>query len=523
LHGLLTNVNTSVVPSLKYLAVIDEGQTAIRSENRYVGALMAAGDAKDIELRAVLERKQAIWQRIDQAWDKYVSLPQVPEEARLWKLFGEEWARWKEADQKISLSIKEMASGELAVTSDSVRHQYLRSLNSTRDLFIQAEQSLGKLIQVNASIAQAAEIEAERSSTRAENMMLVVAGLAVVIFLVTGSLIVRCVLGTLGGEPDVAKGMVQRIAMGDLRPQGLVQAGDSESLMAYQDKMQRGLRSMVGDIVTSVSQTEAAAHELASASQQVASASEASADSASTMAAAIEQMSASIHLVASRTSDALSSTQRAGVMSSEGGQIIEAAITEINSIAHAVRSTASDINSLSESSARISSIVQVIKDVAEQTNLLALNAAIEAARAGESGRGFAVVADEVRKLAERTASATSEIAAMIDQIQSETRSSVKTTEEALSQVERGVALASEAGKAIHEIRGGIEQVVEVVADIGNAINEQRTASEEIAIRIEQVAQASEENGSAARQTADTARQLSALASQMRAATQGFTL
>ncbi|MGL4711117.1 MAG: methyl-accepting chemotaxis protein [Shewanella sp.] len=96
------------------------------------------------------------------------------------------------------------------------------------------------------------------------------------------------------------------------------------------------------------------------------------------------------------------------------------------------------LDSLNNSVADVSKIIDVIGSIAEQTNLLALNAAIEAARAGEQGRGFAVVADEVRNLSQRTQVSLNEIVNILQQLSQ--------SNHALSESVDGIAQASSSQK-----------------------------------------------------------------------------
>ena len=118
------------------------------------------------------------------------------------------------------------------------------------------------------------------------------------------------------------------------------------------------------------------------------------------------------------------------------------------------------IRHLSESSAQIGNILNVINDIANQTNLLALNAAIEAARAGEAGRGFAVVADEVRKLAERTQHAIGEVETIINELS-------KDSENASNAMNKSVTSVQEGASNIQSVTGEIKRAVEDVTNLYN--------------------------------------------------------
>ncbi len=122
------------------------------------------------------------------------------------------------------------------------------------------------------------------------------------------------------------------------------------------------------------------------------------------------------------------SADQALIESHESQAALDVVIANVQDMANKSRAVAATVDTLNQQANQIGGIVSLIKEIADQTNLLALNAAIEAARAGEQGRGFAVVADEVRKLAERTTSATSEVAKLVAAIRSEAANAEQTTE-----------------------------------------------------------------------------------------------
>lgn len=257
------------------------------------------------------------------------------------------------------------------------------------------------------------------------------------------------------------------------------------------------------DLSSIAQQAEAATHQITEAIHQLLQGADEQARSAAETQASVEQFTRAIEAIAqgaqeqveamAHSSQAMEqitevlgrvrrnvtvSTQASGAAAQTaraGAQVVEKSIQGIGTIQVASDRVGQKVQEMSQHSAEIGRIVDVIDDIAAQTNLLALNAAIEAARAGEQGRGFAVVADEVRKLAERSSHSTHEIAELITAVQNSITEAIAARDEVATQVRQGIELAQQAGKALADILNVVETVNQQVQGIQAATGEMEQA------------------------------------------------
>ncbi len=325
-------------------------------------------------------------------------------------------------------------------------------------------------------------------------------------------LVRKLMVKPLSASLELANQIAQNnLAVGDLCVEADDEIGEVTTAL---NKMKNNLRSVIESIAGTADNVVSASEEISSSATLQAQGAETQKDQAAQVATAMQEMSSTVLQVSENSNKAASASDKAAQTARRGGNIVEETLVKMRSIAESVGSTARKIDELGKSSDQIGRIIGVIDDIADQTNLLALNAAIEAARAGEQGRGFAVVADEVRKLAERTTTATKEIAQMIKSIQTETRTAVVAMESGTKEVEEGVKSTASAGDALKEIIQMSEQVGEMITHIATAATEQSSASEEINTNMDLISKLVKESAEGAQQSAKACQDLSSLAMDM---------
>ena len=249
--------------------------------------------------------------------------------------------------------------------------------------------------------------------------------------------------------------------------------------------------------------------EIAIANRKLAERTQRQSSSLEETSASMEQMSSIVYNNADdakKATELVRSTRETVVL---GGQELQEAVSltiETNERTLAELQTANThvveaMAAISESSVKISGIINLINDIAFQTNLLALNASVEAARAGEHGKGFAVVATEVRKLAHRSAKASSEIGELVElEMQSikKGREFVEGSDMALNSMQKETkemlqTLKNKSNLSMEEILEAVINFSEMMENIEAASSEHASGISQVNVAISDMDKLTQEN------------------------------
>jgi methyl-accepting chemotaxis protein len=465
------------LPSVLGLELVNEGQTAMRSANRLAAFYENDYKASD-KFAEILKIKEQRWQQVAKGWKIYEPLPQTKEEEVLWKQFEKEWADWKAGDMKLTEMITAMSRNTSGSAKDIEDRQkqlfgaYYKLSDDQRPLFAKAEDSLGKIIDLNVKYGEDSVKEGNKEASQAQTTMMIVAGIAAVLLILAGVFILRSLLKQLGGEPVYVAEVVSKVAAGDLTVQVTLSQNDTTSMLS-------GIKGMIAKLSEIIGEVNTASEALNNAAGQVSATAQSLSQSSSEQAASVEETTASIEQM---TASITQNTENAKVtdnMATKSSAEAQQGGTAVKETVEAMKSIAGKIG--------------IIDDIAYQTNLLALNAAIEAARAGEHGKGFAVVAAEVRKLAERSQVAAQEIGQLAG-------SSVK--------------MAEQAGKLLDEMVPSIKKTSDLVQEIAAASAEQGQGVGQINGAMGQLNKATQQNASASEELAATAEEMGGQSAQL---------
>jgi methyl-accepting chemotaxis protein len=343
------------------------------------------------------------------------------------------------------------------------------------------------------------------------------------VLLLAGWLIRRSILGEFGGEPRVAMSITGRIAEGDLTHRIDLLPGDKDSVLFVLNRMQDNLKEMLRSVFSNARKVEASIERLSAESNEINLATQLQTSAIEQTRASITHVSSSVEIVNVLARATEEGAHEVARRAHDGAEVAVKVAGEMKTIADTVATSSEEVSRLVESTRKIDTMANVIKEIADQTNLLALNAAIEAARAGEQGRGFAVVADEVRKLAERTSKATQEIGAILRTVQADTERAVSGMDAAAPVIANGVTEANSAAETLRAIEQQSQDTLQKMKELGQATRDQTRQIEDIVTSVDDVMKASGRTETVIQQSLQSAAELETAANAMFTMVQQFKI
>ncbi|MCG8708610.1 MCP four helix bundle domain-containing protein [Brenneria sp. 4F2] len=411
------------------------------------------------------------------------------------------------AIQEYIKKISPLLNGLQEAANDSESQRIIQDITEVRGEFLTTSQKFMKMIKANdrsgaiheyltvtrdvqerykskvaefVSYQNTKMIKARDSVTQSYHSVLIFLISCILLSIALGTIIAWLITRSVTRPLREALDMAENVAKGDLTTQvRTFNRDETGQLLASLHKMSTNLRQIVTQVRDGAEAITTASTQIAAGNQDLSSRTEEQASSLEETASSMEQLTSTIKNTAENTIQATELAAGATQTVEKSGEMMTAVTREMREI--------------SESSQRMSDIINVIDSIAFQTNILALNAAVEAARAGEQGRGFAVVASEVRSLAQRSATSAKEIKELIAA--------------AAQKIQNGMTLVDGTSDTMTSLVTDVQSVNNIIGEIAQASREQSDGVNQINIAIGQIDTTTQQNAALVEESATAARSM----------------
>ena len=247
----INKIGKNTLPSIVGLSMINEGQTAVKAA--MLGTAIYENDYSNVGkegFETMLKQQKKAWDSIDQGLKIYNEISQSKEEEALWKESLKSWEAWKNSSAKVTAIMEALAKNSGENEQKALFVTFYTEYQKNRPLFRAAEADLGKVVELNVKVADETLATSTKEAATALWALMVSGIVALLVLVAALVLIARGIFKQLGGEPAIAAGIANLIAVGDLSSKIELRAGDKTSLLASMQQMSTTIQTLVADANT---------------------------------------------------------------------------------------------------------------------------------------------------------------------------------------------------------------------------------------------------------------------------------